>query len=154
MVDIDQSPSDFKWPDWPHGLLDLETLHQFHTGTQSDQRATAEHFVPMLFAEPPAPEDAAWMVDEMVRLPPGVASSILFDQSVVDYRQTLPKVTIPALLCIGAVETVVPVAAGEYMVEHMPNAKLVVFEHSNHCPFLEETDRFNEVVDEWIMSLA
>ena len=34
-----------------------------------------------------------------------------------------------------------------------PDAKLVVFEESNHCPFLEEPDRFNQVVDDWIQSL-
>jgi pimeloyl-ACP methyl ester carboxylesterase len=154
MVDIDQSPSDFRWPDWPHGFLDLETLHEVHTGVQADQRATAEHFVPMMLAAPPDAAETAWMRDEMLQVPPGIACSILFDQSVVDYRETLPKVTVPALLCIGRVEGLVPVAAGEYMVERMPDATMVVFEESNHCPFLEEPDRFNSVVDEWIRALG
>jgi pimeloyl-ACP methyl ester carboxylesterase len=35
----------------------------------------------------------------------------------------------------------------------MPDARLVVFGESGHCPFLEEPDRFNEVVDDWIRSL-
>jgi pimeloyl-ACP methyl ester carboxylesterase len=108
--------------------------------------------VPLMFKEPPSAEDQAWMVEELLRLPPGIAGSILFDQTLVDYRETLSKVSIPTLLCYGRGDTV-PVAAGEYMRDRMPNAQLVVFEESNHCPFLEEPDRFNQVVDDWIQSL-
>jgi non-heme chloroperoxidase len=152
LIDIDQSPADFKSPDWPHGLFDLPTLHQFHTGVQTDHAGTIAHLIPVMFQEPPSAEDQAWMAEELLRLPPGIAGSILFDQTFVDYRETLPKVSIPTLLCYGRGD-VVPVAAGEYMRDRMPNAQLVVFEKSNHCPFLEEPDRFNEVVDDWIRSL-
>jgi pimeloyl-ACP methyl ester carboxylesterase len=92
------------------------------------------------------------MTEELLRPPPGIAAPILFDQTVVDYRETLPKVTIPTLLCYGRGDAV-PVAAGEYMRDRIPNAELVVFEESNHLPFFEEADRFNEIVDAWIEAL-
>jgi pimeloyl-ACP methyl ester carboxylesterase len=152
LVDIDQSPSDLKSDDWPHGLFDLPLLHQVHTGVQTDHAGTIEHLLPIMFQEPPSPDDAAWMTEELLRPSPGIAASILFDQTVLDYRETLSKVTIPTLLCYGRGDAV-PVAAGEYMLDRMPDAQLVVFEESNHLPFFEEPDRFNEVVDAWIQSL-
>ena len=110
-------------------------------------------FIRLLFKEEPAAAELAWMAAEVAQVPPGIAASILFDQSVVDYRELLPRVTVPALLCIGRVEGLVTVAAGEYMRDRMPDAELVIFEDSNHCPFLEETDRFNQVVGDWIAAL-
>jgi pimeloyl-ACP methyl ester carboxylesterase len=153
MVDVDQSPSDYRWPDWPYGMLDLAALHHLHAGVQTDFPATAGQMVPLVFKDPPPPDVAAWVVAEVTRLPPGIAAAILFEQTVVDYRETLPKVTVPALLCFGRSEQLVPVAAAEWMVERMPSAELVVFEDSDHCPFLEEAGRFTEVVGDWIAAL-
>ncbi len=65
----------------------------------------------------------------------------------------LPQVTVPALVCTGRDEKLVPIAAEEYVAEQMPNARLVVFEESGHCPFIEEPDRFNQVLADWIGSL-
>jgi pimeloyl-ACP methyl ester carboxylesterase len=153
MVDIDQSPTDFRWPDWPHGLLDVATLQHFHSGVQTDFPATARALLAEIFAQPPGESELEWMIAECTQLPPGIASAILFEQSVVDYRDTLPKVTIPTLLCIGRSEHLVPVAAGEYMAEHLPDATLTVFEQSDHCPFLEEPELFNQTVEDWIRAL-
>lgn len=153
MVVIDQSPSDFKWPDWPEGPLDLHALHHFHSAVQDRAPELPAAFIRMLFKERPAAAELAWMAGEVAQVPPGVAAPILFDQSVVDYRELLPSVTVPALLCIGRVEGLVTIAAGEYMRDRMPDATLVIFEDSNHCPFLEEADRFNQVVGEWIAAL-
>ena len=38
-------------------------------------------------------------------------------------------------------------------LEALPNARLLVFENSGHCPFLEESKRFNKEVDQFIQSL-
>jgi non-heme chloroperoxidase len=153
MVDIDPSPSDFGWPDWPYGLFDVAGLQHYHSGVQTDFPATARALLTAIFREPPSETELEWMLAECTRVPPGIASAILFEQSVADHRETLARVTIPALLCIGRSEHLVAVAAGEYMAEHLPQATLVVFELSDHCPFLEEPERFNETVEDWIRAL-
>jgi non-heme chloroperoxidase len=48
----------------------------------------------------------------------------------------------------------VPVQVGEYLQKILPDARLVIFEKSGHCPFLEEPDLFNTVVDQFIQSLG
>jgi pimeloyl-ACP methyl ester carboxylesterase len=39
------------------------------------------------------------------------------------------------------------------MLEQIPGARLELFEDSGHCPFLEETERFNQVVEEFLASV-
>jgi non-heme chloroperoxidase len=152
VVVIDQSASDYKWPDWPHGILDFDSLSHFMAGVQTDWDATSRSLISMIFAQPQADADVEWMAAEIGRVPPAIASAILFDQTVQDYRPTLPDVTLPTLLCRGAAGLVSPEAA-ELMIAAMPDARLVTFERSGHCPFLEESELFNEEVDGFVRSL-
>lgn len=152
-VDVDQGPSDFRWPDWPDGPFDLAALRHFHAGVQQDQEGTARSFVPMLFATPPAQEMQDWLVSEVMLGQPAPAAAILVDQTLADYRETLADVPVPTLLCIGRTEGVVTISAAKLMHERIPDATLEIFEHSNHCPFLEEPRRFNQVVTTWIEAL-
>ena len=154
VVVIDQSPSDYKWPDWPQGFFDLDALRETMAAVQTDRHAVLDEFIPVLFkAEPPPPELASLIREETSRLPESIASAILFDQTVQDYRDVLPLVTVPALVCTGRDEKLVPVAAEEFVVERMPNARLVVFDESGHCPFLEEPEEFNLVLASFVDSL-
>jgi pimeloyl-ACP methyl ester carboxylesterase len=154
LVVVDQTPSDFAWPDWPYGVFDLEAVRHTMAACQTDRAAFVEEFIPLLFkAEPPAPEHAALIREETLRLPDTIASAIIFDQTLQDYRDVLPQVTVPALVCTGRDEKLVSIAAEEYVVAQMPNASLAVFEDSGHCPFIEEPEAFNAALAGWIESL-
>jgi len=154
VVVVDQTPSDYGWPDWPYGFFDFEALCHTMAACQTDRAAVVEEFIPMLFKrEPPAPEHAGLIREETMRLSDTIASAIIFDQTVQDYRDVLPRVTVPALVCTGRDEKLVPIAAEEYVAAQMPNARLVVFEESGHCPFLEEPELFNQVLSEFLDSL-
>ena len=71
-----------------------------------------------------------------------------------DYRPNLAKVDVPALVITGADEKVVSLVAEELTASSMRDARLVVFEDSGHCPFLEEPERFNEVVDGFVREVS
>jgi pimeloyl-ACP methyl ester carboxylesterase len=152
-VIIDESASDFRWPDWPYGFADLPALAHIMSAIQTDRSAFVRGFIPAMFKDALAEDDAAWMFAEITRMPESVASAILFDQTVQDYRPMLEKVMLPTLLCFGRDEKLIPVAAGEHLAQHMPNARLVIFEESSHCPFLEEPQRFNDEVASFVQSL-
>ena len=154
LVVVDQSPSDFKWPDWPDGFLDFDALRHVMESVQADQAATARDLVGLMLAQTPPEDDAAWMVEEISRPPASVASAILFDQTVRDYREVLPKVNVPSLVVTGRHDKLIPVSAAEFVSTTMPAAELVVFEESGHCPFLEEPVRFNEVVDGFVREVS
>ncbi|MBE9513085.1 MAG: alpha/beta hydrolase [Chloroflexi bacterium] len=152
-VIVDESASDFKTPDWSLGIFDFQSLCHLMANVQTDRETVVREFIPEMFQKEPAEADVRWMFDEMTRLPESIASAILFDQTLQDYRPVLSSFTVPTLLCFGSDEKLCPVAAGEHLHQSLPNTQLIVFEQSGHCPFLEEPARFNQEVHNFIQSL-
>jgi pimeloyl-ACP methyl ester carboxylesterase len=153
LVVVDESATDFKWDGYPHGFVDLPTLHSFMSAIQVDRIAFLGHLVDAMFHQPPSDADREWMVAECARLPIGSLSAILFDQSLQDYREVVPTIDVPTLICWGRHDALLPVSGAANLHEAMPHAQVELFEDSGHCPFLEETDRFNEVLSAFLASL-
>lgn len=143
---ISQGPTDFRWDDWKHGPFDLKALQAMMRMCQENQEGLLRGFLPNMFKTHPGQPEIEWMVRETMKVPASIASSILFDQSLVDYRDMLEKVDVPTLLCWGRDEKCVAVSDGEYIQRKIKGSKLVMFEESGHCPFLEEPEKFNEEV--------
>ena len=64
----------------------------------------------------------------------------------VDYKERLPELQAPTLLCVGRYDPQTPVACSQELARGIPNSKLVVFKNSGHAPFIEESGRFVEEV--------
>ena len=145
LVVIDQPPSHWQSPQIPGALISFETLREWHSRVLTDREAFMREVVPMMFAQPPAPEDLAWMADEMSRAPEAVAAAILVDQSLREYQDALWGYPVPTLICHGR-RSPQPRAAFDLILERVKKAELVTFERSGHCLFLEEAALFNEEV--------
>ncbi|WP_349409937.1 alpha/beta hydrolase [Pseudalkalibacillus sp. SCS-8] len=152
-VIVDELPSDYKWDDFPMGAFDFPTLIHLMREVQNNRTGFLTEFIPLMFKNDLSQQDFDWMLEETTKLPEAVASAILFDQTVVDYREKFENIKTPTLLCFGKEEKLIPVAAGEYIQERMENAQLTIFENSCHCPFLEEADEFNKTVADYIRTL-
>lgn len=151
---VDQSPSDFKWPDWELGIFDLPTLVHLMSEVQTGREKIFRDFIPMLFKTPPAPEDVEWMVAENMRIPASIASAVLFEQTMRDYRADLAQVNVPTLVIAGSMaDKMLPTESVKFVHEHIPGSRFSLYEESNHCPFLEETERFNDEVDAFVRAL-
>ncbi len=153
LVVVDESASDFKWEDWPHGFVDLPTLHSYISDVQDDKKAFLQHLVPAMFHNEQSGADVEWMVAECAKLPVGALTAILFDQSVQDYRDVIPMIDVPVLVCWGRHDALLPVSGASHLLEQIPDARVELFEDSGHCPFIEETERFNEVLGAFLASL-
>ncbi|MCA0983535.1 alpha/beta hydrolase [Halobacillus yeomjeoni] len=66
---------------------------------------------------------------------------------VYDVTRKLEFISTPTLIICGRHDVQCPLSYSIEMNEGIPNSKLVIFEKSNHYPFLEEAKGFNEVVD-------
>lgn len=153
LIITDEAASDFKWDGFPHGFIDLATLHALMTSVQDDRAGFLKGLIPQMFYHDQSEEDLGWMFDECSRLPIGATSAILFDQSVQDYREILASIDVPSMVCWGRHDALLPVTGAEYLREHTPGAHLVVFENSGHCPFLEEPEAFNSAVSVFVTAL-
>jgi pimeloyl-ACP methyl ester carboxylesterase len=152
-VIVDEAASDFKYPDFPEGVLDFSTLCGMMSSLQTDRKTLVQNFIPSMFFSKPSTSDTEWMYDEMILMPESIASAVFFDQSVRDYRPVLTKISIPTLLCFGRDEKLISLGAAKHLQESIAESKLVIFEKSGHCPFLEESERFNQVVGEFISTI-
>lgn len=73
------------------------------------------------------------------------------DYQAQDWRPMLPSIDLPVLITTGGKSGAFP--GCRYMHEHIPGARMEVFEGSGHALFYEEPDRFNAVVAEFVDTL-
>ena len=52
----------------------------------------------------------------------------------IDIRDVLPAIRVPTLVVHRAGDRVIPVEAGRYLAEHIPDAKYVELAGSDHLP--------------------
>lgn len=67
-----------------------------------------------------------------------------------DARPGLPRVACPALVVVGADDTVTPLERAEEMADLIPNARLEVVEKSGHLSPLEQPDAVSALMAAWL----
>ena len=68
--------------------------------------------------------------------------------------EQLKDVQTPTLVISGIDDWITPLKQGAERIHNaLPNSELVVFENSGHWPFIEENEKFVEVVSDWIAKL-
>ncbi|WP_107838522.1 alpha/beta fold hydrolase [Metasolibacillus meyeri] len=68
------------------------------------------------------------------------------EYQIFDVREQLKSVQIPAFISAGLHDAQCPYRFSKEMVELLPFAQLMTFEYSNHFPFFEEEEKFEEFV--------
>jgi proline iminopeptidase len=64
----------------------------------------------------------------------------------IEVEDRLKDVTQPVLVCTGRLDRVCTVEAAEAIAKGLPHSELVIFERSGHMTFVEENERYLEVV--------
>jgi proline iminopeptidase len=67
-----------------------------------------------------------------------------------DIKPLLGRITCPTLVTVGRGDWITPVSCSETIAAGIPGARLVVFEKSGHSPQLEEPEKFQSVVGEFL----
>lgn len=134
----------------PEQLAALQRLFSGPVGSDGELGELWRAILPLYFHE--------WDTDAAARMEEDTTySAAAFNRaygaclSTYDLRDRLGEVTCPALVLDGAHDWIMPPAhAGARLADGLPDAERVVFERSGHFPFVEERDRFLEVVAGWI----
>ena len=90
------------------------------------------------------------MVRNTMLTPPLAGARMLEDHGVIDWRDLLETITIPTLVCVGRFDRNAPLPAAEHVADSVRDGRLVVFEHSAHVPFYEESEEFNRVLEAFL----
>jgi pimeloyl-ACP methyl ester carboxylesterase len=66
---------------------------------------------------------------------PGSAEAWFRITMQIDVREVLPAIRVPTLVVHRTRDRVVPVEAGRFLAEHIPNARLIEYDGEDHYPF-------------------
>ncbi len=131
--------------DFPMDEVALDRLFAGRTTSDDDFRALIRMIMPLYTVEHD-PEREARAVDAMQLHYQTHNWAFGRNQAGYDVTERLPEITVPTLITAGRHDWVTPLEANEEVAAGIPDAELVVFEHSGHSPQEEERERWLEVV--------
>jgi pimeloyl-ACP methyl ester carboxylesterase len=86
---------------------------------------------------------------ERMSASPGMARAVLEAAFRIDVRPILPTISAPTLV-IHARDEVMPVQCGRYIADHIPGARLLEVEGSDHAPWLADPDKILTEIEEFL----
>ena len=93
------------------------------------------------------PEVVKSVRDMMLKTKPEGAAAALHGMAERDDQTALlAKITVPALVMVGAEDAITPVADSEKMHAAIPGSRLVVIENAGHVSNLERSEQFNDAL--------
>lgn len=127
LVDIDMEPSPFQRDGYEFGTYTIEGMREALDRIQSNPWGLSDESIKALLKDPPTRELRNMMFDEETRTPPSVQGSMLLDL-MRDYRDVLPEIDVPTLICAGADEKWRAVANVKYASELIQDSRFELFE--------------------------
>jgi non-heme chloroperoxidase len=94
----------------------------------------------------PDPDLVDWIFHIALQTPLDVVLAAVRNQVKLDFQELLPQIAIPVLALYGRYDPFYPIELARYIADRAPLGACRIFEHSAHFPFIEEADRFNQLV--------
>jgi non-heme chloroperoxidase len=121
-------------------------------GVLEDRKNSANGFIRQLNLKKPHPEDYInKVVQASLQVPTNSAVALLVGYFVADYRPVLPKIDKPVMVCVAKSGYMATIVA---MQKSIPNSKLEIFDGDGHALFVDDPDKFNALVEDFLLSLA
>jgi proline iminopeptidase len=116
--------------------------------TREQVAALLHDQMPFHFADPLDPRLAEYerRSDGLVPSPDVLRHFANLEYGGIEVEARLGRVTQPALVLAGAHDRVAPLAAAQAIAEGVNHGELVVFEQSGHMTFVEENERYLDIV--------
>jgi pimeloyl-[acyl-carrier protein] methyl ester esterase len=138
LVLIGASPRFVAADDWPNAMP-VDTLTEFRRSFDLDPAATQRRFVALQALGDAARREVsatltAALTPADASHQPALATGLRL-LADTDLRPLVGHIAQPVRLLHGSADTLMPVAAAEWLADHLPNGRLSVFQHSGHAPF-------------------
>lgn len=125
--------------DWPHAV-EAEVLRQFAHSLATDREGTLRRFLALQAMGDDAARAVAARLRNRLLDRDGPSAPVLAAGLDLllnsDLRGALADVAQPALVVHGDRDRLVPLAAGEYLVSNLPEARLETIRGAAHAPFV------------------
>jgi microsomal epoxide hydrolase len=141
LVMVDRSPYT------PPTQEERDSRYTMFHNFQADPKQFAATFVRSMYHKPQPEPYLESVTAASLKTPTTSAVALLAEFAVKnDLRSVLPKLKIPVL----AVMTENNRAAAELIRSSVPGSQAEVFEDAGHCLFVDDADRFNTVLDNFL----
>jgi pimeloyl-[acyl-carrier protein] methyl ester esterase len=147
-------------PEWSFGLREGESTQVFEGNIEAmlnDWPAFAAYFVPRIFSSLPTASTKE-LVNRALTVAlsnhPGNMTRAWTQMAEQDFRASLAQIDLPTLVVSGSNSQLYSAAAGEWVASQMPRARTVVFSDAGHAPHLEQPEKFNHMLSEFIDSFT
>ena len=115
-----------------------------------ERTATIEKFIRGLFAHPPAPAELEALRDAALRMPLEASIALLSYPLPREYwRDTVHGFDRP----LAYVVTPHFREQSRHLLQARPSSRVEIFENAGHALFVDEAERFNRLVGDWIPTL-
>jgi pimeloyl-ACP methyl ester carboxylesterase/class 3 adenylate cyclase len=84
---------------------------------------------------------------------PGSAEAWFRATMEIDVRDVLPAIRVPTLVVHRTGDRVVPVEAGRYLAQHIPDARMIEYEGESHYPFSGDWGPMLSDVEEFVTGM-
>ncbi|MCF0048977.1 alpha/beta hydrolase [Dyadobacter sp. LJ53] len=139
-------------PDFPFNVTQ-EAAQQLIDLSRVDRPKLYEDFGKIFTAseDSVSPGMGAWLNTINWEASPYAATQCLIALKDTDLRPQLAEVAIQTVIFHGRYDKICDFQLAEKMHESLKDSKLVPFEHSGHALFIEEAEKFNQELEEFIL---
>jgi non-heme chloroperoxidase len=123
---------------------------EFLKGMQANRAQVTDGFVRSMFRKPQSEEYLQKLIKGSLATPTDSAVAIGLATFTTDNRPALARINKPTLI-VGANKALLP--QFQEMQKSIPGAKLELFDDAGHALFVDDADKFNIVLDEFLTSL-
>jgi len=125
-------------------------MWQCAAGFQKNRQAQTEAFVRSMFKKPQSEEYLKRVTQASLRTPTNSAVALFVGAFTSDYRPTLAKIDKPTLIVVAQSPWV---TAYQDMQKRIPGSRMEVLENVGHALFVDDADRFNSLLEDFLKGL-
>ncbi|MFM2007407.1 MAG: hypothetical protein RLZZ09_3062 [Pseudomonadota bacterium] len=163
LILIDQPATPLIWPNWTDtdrahagSRLDATALMDFIAGLTGPEgiQISKDYITRSFFTSAVLPVTVEWVINENLQFPRHFAARLLVDLYVQDWRDVLPRITLPTLVVGGEASLFNP-QSQRWNADQIPGARLEMFsaeDGGSHFMWLENPERFNALIRDFISS--
>lgn len=139
LVLISATPRFVQADDW-HAAMPADTLADFRRSFAAEPAGTQRRFIALQGLGDARRREVVNGLGSAATPADGARKAALADGlgllASIDLRSAVPEIRQPVRLLHGAGDTLMPVAAAEWLADTLPDARLSVFSDAGHAPFL------------------
>lgn len=126
-------------------------MQEWMDSIKADREKQTAAFVRSMFKKPQDEEYLAKLTKASMAMPTDYALAEMKAFWTLDYRSALPKINKPTLIICASTTGA---ARFQGMKKSIPGARLEVFEGDGHALFVDDPDKFNGLIEDFLLDLT